>query len=102
MSTTAKSLGPAPPGITPDEEAAYHLALKEARVQAEALRRAVCAANDLLRQLEELLESLRAILTYPKAYDWPRDEHETAAGFPCEEPSDAAALPEDGSMSGRG
>jgi hypothetical protein len=49
----------------------YRLAAEEARAQAEALRHAVNRANDLVRQLEEMVESLRAILLYPKAYDWP-------------------------------
>jgi len=53
------------------DEDHYRLAVEEARAQAEALRHAVCRANDLVRQLEELVESLRAILLYPKAYDWP-------------------------------
>jgi hypothetical protein len=57
-----------PPAVA---EETYRLALDEARAQAEALRHAVCQATDLLRQLEELIESLRAILVYPKAYDWP-------------------------------
>ena len=52
----------------------YRLAVEEARAQAEALRHAVNRANDLVRQLEEMVESLRAILVYPKAYDWPLAE----------------------------
>ena len=52
----------------------YRLAVEEARAQAEALRHAVNRANDLVRQLEEMVESLRAILLYPKAYDWPLAE----------------------------
>jgi len=53
------------------DEDHYRLAVEEARAQAESLRHAVSRANDLVRQLEELVESLRAILLYPKAYDWP-------------------------------
>lgn len=70
MSTAAPSPDPTviPPAVA---EETYRLALDEARAQAEALRHAVCQATDLLRQLEELIESLRAILVYPKAYDWP-------------------------------
>jgi len=52
----------------------YRLAVEEARAQADALRHAVTRANDLVRQLEEMVESLRAILLYPKAYDWPLAE----------------------------
>ena len=86
MSTTAKPLRPVPPGLTPDEEAAYHMALEEARAQAEALRHAVTTANDIVRQLEELLESLRAILAFPKAYDWPPDEHDETDTEPVAQP----------------
>lgn len=88
MSSTAKPLGPVPPGLTPAEEAAYHMALEEARAQAEALRHAVTTANDVVRQLEELLESLRAILAFPKAYDWPPDEHEETHVEPIPRPSE--------------
>jgi hypothetical protein len=96
MGTTAKSPRTMPSGLTPDEEAAYHMALEEARAQAEALRRAVCTANDVVRQLEELLESLRAILAFPKAYDWPPDELGTSSGPPCEEPAAAIVVPDGG------
>lgn len=57
--------------VGPSNEDQYRLAVEEARAQAEALRHAVCRANDLVRQLEEMVEALRAILLYPKAYDWP-------------------------------
>lgn len=57
--------------VDPSNEDQYRLAVEEARTQAEALRHAVCRANDLVRQLEEMVEALRAILLYPKAYDWP-------------------------------
>lgn len=63
------------------DEDHYRLAAEEARAQADSLRHAVCRANDLVRQLEELVESLRAILLYPKAYDWPPIE-------PCSELTD--------------
>ncbi|HEX5949424.1 MAG TPA: hypothetical protein VFZ96_00320 [Actinomycetota bacterium] len=59
----------------------YRLAVEEARTQAEALRHAVNRANDLVRQLEEMVESLRAILVYPKAYDWPLAEPTTDEGL---------------------
>lgn len=52
-------------------EERYRTALEEARAQAEALRQAVNTLNDLIRCAEELLENLRSILAYPRAYDWP-------------------------------
>jgi hypothetical protein len=63
--------------VGPSNEDQYRLAVEEARAQAEALRHAVCRANDLVRQLEEMVEALRAILLYPKAYDWPPLEPST-------------------------
>ncbi len=54
-----------------EDEERYRRAVEEARAQAESLRHAVTRANDLVRQLEEMVEALRAILVYPKAYDWP-------------------------------
>jgi hypothetical protein len=75
-----------PPGDLGVEVAAadvdhYRLAVEEARAQAEALRHAVTRANDLVRQLEEMVESLRAILVYPKAYDWPLAEPASDEGL---------------------
>jgi hypothetical protein len=68
------------------EENHYRLAVEEARAQADSLRHAVCRANDLVRQLEEMVESLRAILLYPKAYDWPAVEHGVRPGDVVEIP----------------
>ncbi len=59
------------PGDTSSEIETYRRAALEARAQAEALRRAVVQADALVGRLEELVESLLAILEYPKAYDWP-------------------------------
>jgi hypothetical protein len=61
----------------------YRTAEQEARAQAEALRRAVCQANAVVSELEDLLENLRAILEYPRAYGWPpveREADEPASG----------------------
>jgi hypothetical protein len=58
------------------EYEAYRRAALEARAQAEALRRAVVRADALVHHLEELVESLLAILEYPKAYGWPPLPHE--------------------------
>lgn len=71
----------------------YRLAVEEARAQAEALRHAVNRANDLVRQLEEMVESLRAILLYPKAYDWPLAE--ALSDGTEEQPSDGVVRVED-------
>jgi hypothetical protein len=62
--------GPSPGEPAPDAET-YRRAALEARAQAEALRRAVVQADALVGQLEQLVESLLAILEYPKAYEWP-------------------------------
>jgi len=63
---------PQPPTDDPAPEVeTYRLAALEARAQAEALRRAVVQADALVGQLEQLVESLLAILEYPKAYGWP-------------------------------
>jgi hypothetical protein len=70
MSTAVRPPDRLPTGPLSDEEQ-YRLAAEEARAQAEALRHAVGRANMLVQQLEELVEGLRAILLYPKAYDWP-------------------------------
>jgi multidrug resistance efflux pump len=77
MSASVRPADRLPVGASPADEDHYRLAVEEARAQAEALRHAVSRANDLVRQLEELVESLRAILLYPKAYDWPPIESET-------------------------
>jgi hypothetical protein len=74
MSATTRPRDPADLVPSPIDEDAYRRAIEEARAQAEALRRAVCVATDLIRQLEELVESLRAILVYPTAYHWPPAE----------------------------
>jgi len=60
-----------PSGDPASEMEAYRRAALEARAQAEALRRAVVQADALVGQLEQLVESLLAILEYPKAYEWP-------------------------------
>jgi multidrug resistance efflux pump len=84
MSTTVRPPDRLSGGAGPVDEDHYRLAVEEARAQAEALRHSVCRANDLVRQLEELVESLRAILLYPKAYDWPpvESEAEPSEGTP--------------------
>ncbi len=74
MGSTVRPPGRLAIGPPDADEDHYRLAVEEARAQAESLRHAVCRANDLVRQLEELVESLRAILLYPKAYDWPAIE----------------------------
>jgi len=60
-----------PSGDPASEMDSYRRAALEARAQAEALRRAVVQADALVGQLEQLVESLLAILEYPKAYEWP-------------------------------
>ncbi len=79
-----------PAGPAHAEDDHYRLAVEEARAQAESLRHAVCRANDLVRQLEEMVESLRAILLYPKAYDWPRVE--SAVEAPVTVPEDVVEI----------
>jgi len=79
--STSMPLRPRPEGRTGSLDLAeheYRVAEQEARAQAEALRRAVCQANAVVRELEDLLENLRAILEYPRAYAWPPVEHEEA------------------------
>ncbi|GBC87035.1 hypothetical protein HRbin12_01036 [bacterium HR12] len=78
--------------VGPSNEDQYRLAVEEARAQAEALRHAVCRANDLVRQLEEMVEALRAILLYPKAYDWPPLE---PSAEPSADADDLLVLPEE-------
>ncbi len=85
MSTTVLPPDRSPVGHSPANGERYRLAIEEASAQAEALRHAVCRANDLVRQLEEMVEALRAILLYPKAYDWP----------PLESAAEQRARPED-------
>jgi hypothetical protein len=72
-----------PPSEDPASEVeAYRRAALEARAQAEALRRAVVQADALVNQLEQLVESLLAILEYPKAYEWPALPAEQAGSAP--------------------
>ena len=78
MGSTARP-GPTSGEPAPDAEV-YQRAALEARAQAEALRRAVVQADALVGQLEQLVESLLAILEYPKAYDWPPLTPEGEAG----------------------
>ena len=84
MSTTVRPPDRLPAG-PPEGEDQYRLAVEEARAQAESLRHAVCRANMLVQQLEEMVESLRAILLYPKAYDWPPLEPASEPAHPCGE-----------------
>ncbi len=49
------------------------LAVAEAQEQAEALKEAVGQAEAILENCRELLDALRAILTYPSAYGWEKD-----------------------------
>ena len=70
------------PGDPAVEYEAYRRAALEARAQAEALRRAVVQADALVHHLEELVESLLAILEYPKAYGWPPLPHEAEPAGP--------------------
>jgi multidrug resistance efflux pump len=93
MSTTVRPPDRLPTG-PPDDEDPYRLAVEEARAQAEALRHAVSRANALVQQLEELVEGLRAILLYPKAYDWPLLESTTEHERPSED-ADRVTLVED-------
>jgi len=82
---------------SPTDEDAYHRAIEEARAQAEALRHAVCVATDLVRQLEELVESLRAILVYPTAYHWPPVEPPEVTDIPGDvPPAELEVIPEPG------
>ena len=86
--------GPAP---VPDVEGGpAHLDLRaavaEAQEQAQALREAVCQAEAILENCRELLDSLRAILTYPSAYGWEKDschlsERPPAVAHPAVAPS---------------
>jgi hypothetical protein len=87
MSATTRPRDQVDLAPSPTDEDAYRQAIEEARAQAEALRRAVCAATDLIRQLEELVESLRAILVYPTAYHWPPMEPSEVAEIPAVEPA---------------
>jgi hypothetical protein len=82
MSSTVRPPDRPPVGPPGPDEDHYRLAAEEARAQADSLRHAVCRANDLVRQLEEMVESLRAILLYPKAYDWPPVEPGPATQVP--------------------
>ena len=74
MGSTVQPADRFPVGPADHDVDHYRLAVEEARAQADSLRHAVCRADDLVRQLEEMVESLRAILLYPKAYDWPAVE----------------------------
>jgi len=49
------------------------VAVAEAQAQAQALREAVGQAEAILENCRELLDALRAILTYPSAYGWEKD-----------------------------
>lgn len=81
-----------PPSEDPASEAeVYRRAALEARAQAEALRRAVVQADALVNQLEQLVESLLAILEYPKAYDWPALPSEEGPE-PAKEPHDVTVV----------
>lgn len=48
-------------------------AVAEAQEQAQALKEAVGQAEAILENCRELLDALRAILTYPSAYGWEKD-----------------------------
>ena len=94
MSSTVQPSDRAPIGPAHPDEDHYRLAVEEARAQADSLRHAVCRANDLVRQLEEMVESLRAILLYPKAYDWPAVEVGAAAKLYGAGPGDVVEVAE--------
>jgi hypothetical protein len=91
-----------PPDRLPTDPAAdedqYRLAVEEARAQAEALRHAVSRANMLVQQLEEMVEGLRAILMYPKAYDWPPLEGTTEQDISGTEDITVLADPHDAEL----
>ena len=97
MSTAVRPPDRLPPGSSNDEDQ-YRLAVEEARAQAEALRHAVSRANMLVQQLEEMVEGLRAILLYPKAYDWPPLEGASEQNPPGTEDVTVLADPSDGEL----
>ena len=77
---------PGSPAAPPEQSAELAAAIAEAQAQADALRTLVDQAETMMQVCRELIDALRAILTYPTAYGWPGTGTSSAAGDPptCE------------------
>lgn len=77
-------------------------AVAEAQEQAQALKEAVSQAEAILEGCRELLDSLRAILTYPSAYGWEKDICHLSERPALETPPPAGAGPKTAPSMGSG